>query len=83
MQVLVVGGRYAGVRAELEGIDVDAFKADVRLLDAPHEGLQACAQRMRRQHRRPVAWLTRTSTRARVRAQLQLEYEQVCKTDVQ
>ena len=53
----MVSGRYTGVRAELEGIDVDAFKADVRLLDAPHEGLQARARDNRAV--RPAAALLR------------------------
>ena len=39
-KVLVLSGRHRGARAVLDGIDERAFKADVRLLDAPHEGLQ-------------------------------------------
>ena len=42
-KVLVLAGRHRGARAVLDGIDESAFKADVRLLDAPNEGLQVRA----------------------------------------
>jgi hypothetical protein len=43
-KVLVLAGRHRGARAVLDGIDEAAFKADVRLLDAPNEGLQVRSQ---------------------------------------
>ena len=42
-RVLVLAGRHRGARAVLDGVDEAAFKADVTLLDAPNEGLQARA----------------------------------------
>ncbi len=73
----MVGGRYRGVRGVLEGVDVDAFLADVRLVDAPHEGLQARGAAGAR-----AAPPGRVLRRPR-RAQVQLEYEHVCKTEAQ
>ena len=43
-KVMVLAGRHRGARAVLDGIDEAAFKADVRLLDAPNEGLQVRSQ---------------------------------------
>jgi hypothetical protein len=40
-RVLVLAGRHRGARAVLDGVDEASFKADVTLLDAPNEGLQA------------------------------------------
>ena len=43
-KVMLLAGRHRGARAVLDGIDEAAFKADVRLLDAPNEGLQVRSQ---------------------------------------
>ena len=40
-RVLVLAGRHRGARAVLDGVDEASFRADVTLLDAPNEGLQA------------------------------------------
>ncbi len=80
-RVLVVAGRYAGARGVLTGVDVDAFKAGVRLQDAPHDGLQVrtLAQTLTEHSMRGSDVLTCHA----LRAQVQLEYEQVCKTEAQ
>ena len=43
-KVMLLAGRHRGAHAVLDGIDEAAFKADVRLLDAPNEGLQVRSQ---------------------------------------